>query len=227
MKAKIPDINLVQQSWTNNVLIPMTFKKFLRQGIILTTQIFFICALGILIYLAAYYVEGSHKGEILSMQKESSDLLQKYQGTQALIDEFERLSEWRSDLTLSEQFAALAWLFNEKKCFIAAATFHASLVGIQEKLSAEIRSNVERSAKLGMNTLKIIGVWDISLRIPVSGINTQAERNNIFTALQKGIADTFHSTTSANATLFTRETPSKNGADRLNVIVVIWNRRTS
>lgn len=225
IKRQVPNINLAPQEWTNNVLVPATFKKFSRQGAKLLLVFFIVCGLGFASFFVARQIRNSYEEEITATQENSGSLIRKYLFLQERTKELAQLAEWRNELSLSEQFAALSWFFSEKKCFLANAVYYSNLNHLSEKMTTETRANLERAAKIGTDALKILGIWEISLWIPLSGINTTAARNTIFTTLQRDIPDVFKITAS-NATLFTQEnTTSSKGNDRLNVVVVIWNRK--
>ena len=225
-RIQVPELNLAPQSWADNILIPITFQRFLRQGVKFLLLSLFIIASILILYFAAYNISKNYEDEIMAVQGNSGNFIKRYLFLQENIKELEYLAEWRNKMSLSEQFAALASFFNEKGAFLTNAVHYSGLNYVSDKLSTEIRNSLEKGSKSKINNLNIIGIWEVDVMIPVSEINTMAMRNNIVMALQNNISDAFRAM-DCNATLLSPEDLSKvsKGTDKFNFAAVIWNRK--
>ena len=219
----VPDLNLVPKNWSNNVIIPKVFKRIIKYGMtILLVSAGVIALLSFVSYFSQSYKDGL-LADINQVHNDASRFLNKHHFLQEHIKELELLADWRAKINISEQFAALSSFFVDKNAFLMDVIFRSSLIYVPDKLLADIRANFERVTRTKIDALNVVGIWELSLMMPISELNVAAARNNAISALQNGISSSF-SNTDFNATLLSFENMSRD-FDKFNFIIVICERR--
>jgi hypothetical protein len=191
-----PRVNVTSQEWAYNYLIPVTLREFYRRGIgFVACLSVFLCLCG-----GAYWftrdTRSNYANKIARLQANTSKYLQEYAGLREYVEEFSQLGEWRNDPDIATQYSAVSSVLVRSNCLLVRAVFHSRVQDMAQKTVEEIGPEVERAAKAPITALPVAGIWELSIRLPVWGMNSSEARKNIVTALQKDAASVFGSTKS-------------------------------
>jgi hypothetical protein len=190
-RRQVPRVNATPLEWAHNYLIPIALWEFYRKGI------GFIACLAIFICLCtgAYWFAGNlrldYEREIAGIQGETERTLQDYSTLKNLSEEFSRLAGWRNNPDVASQYSAISSFLTRNNCLLEQAVFYSKVQDLPQKTLEEIGPEVERMTGTFIGALDLTGIWDLSARLPISGVGTSETRKNVIEALQKDAAASF------------------------------------
>jgi hypothetical protein len=108
--------------------------------------------------------------------------------------------------------------------------FYSKTQDLPQKTLEEIGPEVERMTGTFFEALDLAGIWDLSARLPVSGVGTSETRKNVIAALQKDAAASFGASQSL---LVLNEEHGQNTINILknengvNAIFLVWRAQSA
>jgi hypothetical protein len=227
---QIPKVNVTSMQWAHNYLIPITLREFYRKGMgFIAILTFFICSC----YAAYWFVEdmrSSYERNIVGLQNSTTRTLRDYAVLKEKSEEFSQLSTWKNNPDVATQYSAVSSFLVSSNCFLVQAVFHSQIQDLSSKVFEDIRPEVERVARTPLAALDVAGVWELSFRLPISGINTNETRKNIVASLQKNAAASFG--TSARSMLVLNGGQGQNtmnilrNENSMTAVLLVWRTPT-
>jgi hypothetical protein len=216
--------------WAHNYLIPITLREFYRKGMgFIAGLTFFICFCA-----AAYWfaedMRSSYERNIFGLQNSTARTLRDYAVLKEKSEEFSQLSAWKNNPDVGSQYSAVSSLLVSSNCFLVEAVFHSNTQDLSAKVLEDIRPEAERLTRSTLAALDVVGVWELSFRLPISGVNTNETRKNIVTALQKNAASSFGTT--ARSLLVLNGEQGQNtmnilrNENSMNAVLLVWKTPT-
>ena len=194
-------------------------------------------ALFMLICGGAYGFVGSFRSgyeqEINRLQSDTTKLLREYAVLKERSEEFSQLGHWKNNPDIAAQYSAIASVLTRSNCLLVQAAFHSKFQDMPSKAAEEIRPEIERLTKSAIGALDIAGIWELSFRLPTTGISTNDTRKNTIAALQKDAASVFSTgprdAAAPKSLLLLNEDQGQNTMNLLknengmNAVLLVWN----
>ncbi|GHV39708.1 hypothetical protein FACS1894187_19990 [Synergistales bacterium] len=219
---QMPQVNVVPMEWTHNHLIPIALKEFNRKGFAVLASIAGFAIICSVLYWVAGSIRNDYERNIFLLQNNIAKTLAKHTATKDHVQEMSQLANWRSSPDIATQYSAISAILVRNNCYLTQSVFYSGVKDAPEKTLSSIRPEIERITKTKLDSLNVIGVWNLSIRLSMSGLNTNEVRKNIISSLQKDTADSLKPAKSAFILSDEQGQSMLKNDSALNVTFLIW-----